>query len=56
MGHDGSIYYYTKPNNKITNFDLDVAIRHSKNYNGTVNMEEAMKYLARNFEFIFKIL
>ena len=56
VGHDGSLYFYTKPNKEITKFDLNVAMRHSKNYNGTVNDEETMRYLAKNFEFTFKIL
>lgn len=56
VGHNGSIYYYTKPSKTITYFDFAVAFRKKKEYNGIQQYEETMKELAKQFEFEFKIL
>lgn len=56
VGHDGSVYYYTKPNRKIEKIDLLVAIRKAKGYNGIEGDEEVLTELSKQFEFIFKKL
>ena len=55
-GHNGSLYYYTKPSRKITKFDLSIAMRKTKQYNGVRAEEKAIEELARQFGFEFKIL
>lgn len=55
-GHNGSLYYYTKPSKKITNFDLSIAMRKTKKYNGVRAEEKTIEELARQFGFEFKIL
>lgn len=56
VGHNGNIYYYTKPSKEITNFDLSVAIRKNIMYNGTRRAEKALETLAKDFGFEFYIL
>ena len=56
VGHDGSIYYYSKPSSKITNFDFAVAFKKNKKYNGVEQYEKAMEELAKQFNFIFRRL
>ena len=56
VGHNGSIYYYSKPTKKITDFDFVVAFRKKKEYNGVKQYEKAMEELAKQFGFVFKIL
>ena len=56
VGHNGNIYYYTKPNRKITKFDSVVAKRKVKKYNGIEFEEKYLEELAKQFEFTFKKL
>lgn len=56
IGHKGSIYYYTKPNNEIRQMDLNIALLKKSRYNYDMRMAESMKYLAKEFDFDFKIL
>ncbi len=56
IGHNGSIYYYTKPNKIIEKKDLDVAIMKNKKYNIITAYEKALEELSMKFEFEFKIL
>lgn len=56
VGHSGSIYYYTKPNKRITNFDYMVATRKVKAYNGIEGEEKCLEELAKQFDFTFKKL
>jgi SPP1 gp7 family putative phage head morphogenesis protein len=55
-GHNGSIYYYTKPMRKITNFDFAVAMRKASRYNIDERSEMAIKELSKQFGFEFKKL
>ena len=55
-GHDGSIYYYSKPSSEITEFDFTVAFRKNKQYNGYEQYEKAMEELAKQFDFEFRRL
>lgn len=56
VGHNGNIYYYTKPSKEITKFDLSVAIRKNLVYNGSRRAEKALETLAKDFGFEFSIL
>lgn len=56
MGHNGNIYYYTKPSKELTKFDLGVAFRKTKAYNGNNWEEKAFEELAKQFDFEFLIL
>lgn len=56
VGHNGTIYYYTKPNKKITKFDVMVAMRKCKKYNNIEFEEEYLEILSKQFEFEFKKL
>ena len=56
VGHNGSIYYYTKPNKKIKKFDLIVANRKTKGYNGIIADEKVLEELSKQFGFEFRKL
>lgn len=57
VGHNGSVYYYTKPNNIITQDDWDVTMMHFKKYSEITAMEKSLEILSKAFEFEFiKIL
>ena len=56
VGHDGSIYYYTKPDRKINAIDETIAIRKNKNYNGIELEEKIIEELSHQFNFEFKKL
>lgn len=55
-GHDGSLYYYSKPNKKITKKDLAVAEMHFLEYNYLIRQEMALNLLAERFEFVLRKL
>lgn len=56
VGHDGSIYFYSKPSGEIKDSDFAVAFRKCKMYNGIRQYEKAMEELAKQFDFEFRIL
>ena len=56
VGHNGSIYYYSKPSKEIKDSDFAVAFRKNKMYNGIRQYEKAMEELAKQFDFDFRIL
>lgn len=56
VGHTGSLYYYSKPKEKINESDYRIALRKMMNYNGDAKIEKALEYLAEKFEFEFNIL
>lgn len=57
VGHDGSLYYYTKPNKEITEFDIKVATRKAKVYNDAKLKQLAvLEELQKTFGFIVKEL
>ena len=56
VGHNGTIYFYTKPNSKVTDRDLKVALLKQKGYNFRERDEDALRYLAKQFDFEFKVL
>ena len=56
VGHNGNIYYYTKPSGKIVKNDLRVALLKNKSYNIDKQYEDALRELAHKFKFDFEIL
>lgn len=56
VGHDGSIYYYTKPNKKIDVRDYRVAEMKCSMYNGVERREKILEELARQNGFTFRRL
>lgn len=56
VGHDGSIYYYTRPREEISPSDFDVAIRKNSQYTEITNMEKALEELSESYGFKFKKL
>ena len=56
VGHNGSIYYYTKPVKAIPQFDFDVALRRYKEYTDVTGMEKALEYLQKEYGFTIEKL
>lgn len=56
IGHDGSLYYYTKPNNKIDSSEYWVASKKYSRYNEYTGIEKAIEDLSKKYDFTFKIL
>ena len=56
VGHNGSIYYYTKPDRKITSRDVSVAGLKNSMYNGIERRERILEELSRQFNFEFRRL
>lgn len=56
VGHNGSIYYYTKPNKIIGQRDFRVAAMKCEMYNGIEYREKILEELARRFSFEFRRL
>lgn len=54
VGHNGSIYFYTKSNEKIKKLDEIVAIRKNKQYNGIELEEKVIEELSKQFGFKIK--
>lgn len=54
VGSNGSIYYYSKPNDEINEEDFTVAEKHFKQYTDDVaRYEKTMGLLAKRYEFVF---
>lgn len=51
VGHDGSIYYYTRPKKLISQFDFDVALREYSRYTEITGMEKALEKLKEKYGF-----
>lgn len=51
VGHDGSIYYYTRPKKEISEFDFNIALRHYKEYTDVTGMEKALDELQKEYGF-----
>lgn len=54
VGHNGSIYRYTRPNKEIPLDEWNVAMKHFKEFSETTAMEKSLEILSRKFEFIFE--
>lgn len=51
VGHDGSVYHYTRPSKEISEFDFNVKLRHFKEFDEITNMEKALEALQEEFGF-----
>lgn len=51
VGHDGSIYYYTRPKKEISEIDFNIALRHYKEYTDITGMEKALEDLQKKHGF-----
>lgn len=56
VGHNGSVYRYTRPSKEISDIDWNVALRHFKEYTEITSMEKALVALSREFGFEFEII
>lgn len=56
VGHNGSLYYYTKPTKEIPKTDYFVKMRHYNMFDETTNIEKALESLQEQFGFTFKKL
>lgn len=56
VGHDGSIYYYTRPEKIIDKTDFFVAMRRYSRYTERTGMEKALIDLSKKYGFTFKEL
>ena len=53
VGHNGSIYYYTRPNKKITDADFSIAMKRYSRYTEITGFEKALEDLAKDYDFTF---
>lgn len=56
IGHDGSIYYYSRPDSVISNDDWSIAMKHFNSYSETTAMEKTLELLSAKFGFVFEKL
>lgn len=56
VGHDGSVYRYSSPKEKIPQFEFDVAIFKYKSYTYSTAHEKALRDLAEKYGFEFSKL
>lgn len=53
VGHNGSIYYYTRPNAIISDDDWNIAMRHFKKFSDVTAMEKTLDLLSKKYQFTF---
>lgn len=51
VGHDGSIYKYTRPQQRIDDRDWDIFMRHYHQFSEKTAQEKTMQELANNYGF-----
>ena len=56
VGHNGSIYYYTRPNAIISDDDWNIAMRHFNKFSDVTAMEKTLVLLSKKYQFTFKKL
>ncbi|MBQ9840332.1 MAG: hypothetical protein IJO78_01920 [Erysipelotrichaceae bacterium] len=56
IGHNGTMYYYTKPNREIDVEELDIALKHFSMYTEATGIEKALELLSKRYGFVFKKL
>lgn len=56
VGHDGSVYYYTRPNNEISRSDYNIAMHRYNKYSEATNIEKALIDLSSVYGFTIKKL
>ena len=55
-GHDGSLYYYTRPKKMISKDDFDIAMKHFNKYTEVTATEKTLELLSKQYGFVFKKL
>lgn len=53
LGHNSSIYYYTRPNVRISDDDWNIALRHFNKFSEVTSMEKALDLLSKKYGFSF---
>ena len=53
LGHNSSIYYYTRPNVLISDDDWNIALRHFNKFSEVTSMEKALDLLSKKYGFSF---
>lgn len=53
VGHDGSVYWYTSPREKIPQFEFDVAILRYKSYTYSTAHEKVLEDFSEKYGFVF---
>ena len=56
VGHNGSIYFYTRPNKHINDSEYWIALKKYSIYNEHTGMEKALEYISQKYDFIFRTL
>ena len=56
VGHNGSIYYYSRPSKEIPEKDYYVALKKYSMYTEVTSMEKALEELSFKFDFVFRKL
>lgn len=56
VGHDGSIYFYSRPQKEISRADFEVALRKNSRYTEITNLEKALTELSKDYGFEFRKL
>lgn len=56
VGHNGSVYRYTRPNSKIPEIDWNVEMLHFSEFSESTSMEKSLEVLMEKFGFEFEML
>lgn len=51
VGHNGSVYYYTKPKTIVPEDDWNIAMRHFKQFSEVTSMEKSLELLGKKYGF-----
>ena len=51
VGHDGSVYFYTRPDRVIDEIDFMVQMRHNKEFTKITCMEKSLESLSKDYGF-----
>lgn len=54
VGHNGSIYRYTRPNKEIPSDEWNIAMKHFKEFSEPTAMEKSLEILSQKYGFIFE--
>lgn len=56
VGHDGSLYHYTRPKKTISDDDFNIALKHFSGYTEITAMEKTLELLSKKYGFKFEKL
>ena len=56
VGHNGTVYRYTRPEREVPLFDWRVELRNFKEFTASTSMEKALESLSKKYGFEFEIL